>query len=326
MFDRRWMWVRLVCTMVMAIPMGSPLAADFPSRPIRIVVPFAPGGAVDLLARQVGKELSTKLGQPVIIDNKPGAGGALGTEAVVRAPADGHTLLMHSSAALTDSLLKKGDARYDLRRDLAPTSMMANGPWALVVHPSLPVKRVADLLAYARRNPGVLNYSSSGIGSSAHLAAELFQAAANLKMTHVPYSGGSQALLAVAANEVQLGFAPIGLAKSFAASGKVLALAVSSNTQTVLWPELPTIASEGLPDFHVVSWAGLFLPAKTPDGVVDTISAAVADILKEPQMRKWVQTNGLDVVANRPTEFRQQLDAEFTGLSALIRSANIVLP
>ena len=258
-------------------------AANFPDRPIKLIVPYPPGGSTDPVARLLASDLSTRLGQPVVVDNRPGAAGSIGTEAVARAAPDGYTLLLHTSVIATDPTFKK-TLPYDVKRDLAPVTLAVNGPYLLVVNPSLPVKNVAELIAYAKANPGKLNFGSAGQGSSGHLIGELFKTSAGIDMVHVPYKGGGPSITGLMGNEVQLLFDTISGSGALAENGKLRALAVTSSARSPALPNVPTINESGLKDFSVVYWLGIFAPAKTPPEIVDKLYKAFRASLDNPEV------------------------------------------
>ncbi len=299
-------------------------AADFPTKTLRIVVPYAAGGTSDIVARRIGQRLSERVGQPVIIDNRGGAGGSIGTEAVVRSDPDGHTILFHSGAVAVDPVSGK-KLNYDVQKDLEPITMAVVGPFALLVNNDLPVKSVADLVAYAKANPGKLNFGTPGVGTSIHLTTELFKAMAGIDIVHVPYKGASLALTALAGNEVQFLFDPLTTAKNLAQAGRVRALAVSTGARSGFWPELPTVADGGVKGFDLGVWYGIFVPKATPAAVADQLNREFVALLQEPAMREWLKANGLDVVANSRDEFRVRFAGEIERWGKLIREAGVKL-
>lgn len=305
-------------------PTASSAQPAFPSKTVRIVVPYAAGGTSDIIARHIGQRLGDRLGQSVIIDNRGGAGGSIGTEIVARAEPDGHTILFHSGAvAVEPSSGKK--LSYDVRTDLEPITMAVIGPFALLVNLDLPVKSVAELIAYAKANPGKLNFGTPGVGTSIHLTTELFKAMAGIDITHVPYKGAAPALTALAANEVQMAFDPLTTAKGLAEAGRVRALAVSTGRQSSFWPELPTVADGGVKGFDLGVWYGVFAPRGTPAAVADKLNQEFVATLKEPAMREWLKSKGLEVVADNRDEFRTRFASEIERWGQLIREAGVKL-
>ena len=296
--------------------------APYPDRPIRIVVPYPPGGTTDPTARLLAAELSTRLGQPVIVDNKAGAAGSIGTDAVTRAAPDGYTLLLHTSAIATDPSFKK-NTTYNVRRDLAPLMMAVTGPYLLVANPQLPVKNVAELISYAKANPGKINFGSAGQGSSGHLIGELFKQSAGISMVHVPYKGGGPSVAGLVGNEVQLVFDTVNSSGPLVADGRLRALAVSGPTRDPSLPQVPTIAESGLPDFSVVYWLGVFAPAKTPEPVLEKLHHALQGALQAPAVRERLATMGMTPDGRGTGAFARQLDADIARWKQVIETAHI---
>mgnify|MGYP006277611823 FL=1 len=304
----------------------SPAQADssFPDRPIRLIVPYPPGGSTDPAARLLAADVGPRLGQPVIVENRAGAAGGIGTEAVVRSPADGYTLLFHTSVIATDPTLKK-NAPYDVRRDLAPVTLAVTGPYLVVVNPALPVRSVADLIEYAKANPGKLNFGSAGRASSGHLIGELFKKAAGIEMVHVPYKGGGPSIVGLVANEVQLVFDTFGGSRALAETGRLRALAVTGPNRSPLMPSVPTVAESGLSDFSAVYWLGLFAPARTPQAIVDKLHAAFRQALESPAVKAKLQEQGNETQGLSPAEFARVFDADIARYRSIIDSAGIAV-
>jgi tripartite-type tricarboxylate transporter receptor subunit TctC len=295
---------------------------NYPDRPIKLVVPYPPGGSTDPVARLIAQDLQARMGQPVVVDNRPGAAGAIGTEAVARAAPDGYTILLHTSVISTDPTLKK-NAPYDVKRDLAPITLAVTGPYLVVVNNSLPVKNIAELIAYAKANPGKLFYGSAGQGSSGHLIGELFKAAAGIEMTHVPYKGGGPSITGLMGNEVQLLFDTIGGSRALAESGKLRALAVTSAQRSPVMPNVPTVSESGLKDFDAVYWLGIFAPAKTPQPIIDRLYREIKTALEDPTIKAKLLDQGNVTQALPPAEFAKVLDADIQRYRKVIESANI---
>lgn len=299
-------------------------AAAYPSRPITIVVGFAPGGPTDIIARLVANHLSKALGKPVIVENKPGGGSNIATEQVVRAAPDGYTLLVETIANATNmSVYKK--LNYDTQKDLAPIVQFMASPSVLVVNPQVPAKSLQELLALAKSQPGKLNYASTGVGGSPHLAGEMLKYRAGIDAVHIPYKGAGPALNDLLAGNVTMGFmTSLGLVPHVQA-GKLRALAVASPKRIPELPDVPTMAEAGLPDFHVLSWNGLAAPAGTPKPIIDKLNREVNKILGLPEVRKQLQSLGGDPIGGTPEEFARFVDKEIRQWGAVVKSANFSL-
>jgi tripartite-type tricarboxylate transporter receptor subunit TctC len=309
-----------------AMALSAPLAATaqeaFPTKPIRMVLPFPPGGVTDLLARALAEKLAPRLGQPVVVDNKPGAGTVLASDLVARAPADGHTLLMAASSLGTAPLLYE-KVGYDAIKSFAPVTQVASVVHVLVVNPQLPVKSVKELIAYAKANPGKLNYSSTGTGTSTHLEGELLKSMAGVYMVHIPYRGSAPALIDLVAGQVNVMFDAYGSSGPFIKSGKLRALAVTTAERSQSVPELPTMQESGLPGYEAMPWLGLMAPAGTPQTVVERLHQEVAKVLEDPEMRGKFKGWGLDIIGNTPNEFASFLQRDIQQWDKVIRGANI---
>jgi tripartite-type tricarboxylate transporter receptor subunit TctC len=299
-------------------------AASYPDKPIKLVVPYPPGGSTDPVARLLAQDIASRIGQPIVVDNRPGAAGSIGTEAVARAAPDGYTILLHTSVIATDPTLKK-NAAYDVKRDLAPVTLAVTGPYLVVVNPTLPVRNIAELIAYAKANPGKLFYGSAGQGSSGHLIGELFKQAAGIEMTHVPYKGGGPSITGLMGNEVQLLFDTLGGSRALAESGKLRALAVTSSARSPVMPNVPTVSESGLKDFQAVYWLGIFAPAKTPPPIVDKLYREIKQSLDNPEIKAKLQEQGNVAQALPPAEFAKVLDGDIQRYRTVIESAKITL-
>ena len=298
-------------------------AQGLPSdKTIRIIVPYVAGGTSDILGRMLAQSLGEKLGKTVIVENKAGAGGAIGTEATVRATPDGTTILLHSGAIATEPALKKS-LPYDVEKDLVAVTTAVKGPFALLVSNETPAKNVKELIAYAKANPAKLNFGIPGIGTSVHLASEQFKVAAGIDINHVPYKGASAALQGLLGNEVQIVVDPLATAKQLAQSGKVRALAITTGQRSELWPEMPTISEQALPGFDSSVWYGLYVPAKTSSQVVKQLNEAFVAILKSPKMMSWLSDKGLEPVADSPSEAKKWLSNDIAEWKKVVKSANI---
>ncbi|HET9339387.1 MAG TPA: tripartite tricarboxylate transporter substrate binding protein [Casimicrobiaceae bacterium] len=296
--------------------------ADWPGKPIRMIVPYPPGGGTDVVARIVNEKLSTELGQPIVIDNKGGAGGSVGTELAAKAPADGYTLLLTlSSHTINPKLYPK--LGYDVERDFIPVSLAAQIPQILVAHPSVQANTVAELVALLKANPGKYNYASVGIGSPGHIAGELFKLRTGVQMTHVPYKGGGPAVTDTMGGQVQLLFVSMPAALQFVKAGRLKALAVTSSKRSASAPEVPTIAENGGPDVVVDSWYGVLVPAKTPQPIVAKLNATLARVLQMPDVREKLFAQGAEAVSSSSAEFDALIRDELKKWDYVIREAKI---
>jgi tripartite-type tricarboxylate transporter receptor subunit TctC len=310
----------LLVALLGAAPAG--LAQNYPAAPLRIVVPFVPGGGTDILSRLIAQKLNEAWGQPVIVDNRPGAGGTVGSALVAKAPADGHTILvMPAGLAAHGSLYKS--LPYNPERDLAPVSRLASGPLVLVVHPSLPAKSVKELIALAKRHPGEINFGSAGSGTLPHLSAELFNSSSGITMVHIPYKGAGAAVTDVLAGRVPVYFMNILQSLSLIRAGRLRALGVTTPERTPIAPEIPSIAEAGLAGYDMTNWYGMLVPNKTPRDVIIRLNAEVARILKLPELRNRLADDGMTVVASTPGEFAEFFAREVAKLARVIEGAGI---
>jgi len=298
------------------------LAQPYPSKPVRLIVGLAPGGATDIMARTLVPGLSEELGQPVVVDNRPGAAGTIGAGIVAKSPPDGYTLFLASSSFTSNAVLEK-NGTYDPLRDFAPITNIASAPFLLVVRASLPVNSVRELIAYAKAHPGKLNYASSGIGSTAHLTGELLKRAAGIEMTHIVYRGAGPALADVLAGQVDLMFASIVSSLHHAKSGKLKALAVTSARRSSVVPEYPTVAEAGVPGFEMTGYFGLLAPAHTPAAIVATVHAAVQRAIKRPDFVERVAADGAEPDGCAPAELQAILERDTKKLAELMRGVNV---
>ena len=295
-------------------------AQAWPGKPVRVIVAFSAGGTTDILARNVGQHLSEKLKQPFVIDNKPGAGGNLGTEMAVRAPADGYTLIVNSVGPIAVNPTLYPKLGYNPLTDLVPIVQIADVPNVLVVHPLVPAKTVEEFVAYARANPGKLNYASTGIGTSAHLAGFIFAKRASIEATHVPYKG-ADALRDLLAGRVQFMFATIPSVMQHIVPGSLRALAVSSVKRSRSLPDVPTVAERGFPGFEAGSWFGFFAPKGTTAEVIATLNKAVNEILEVPAMEAQLIKEGADPAGGTPQQFSQFVQREFEKWRVVVRES-----
>lgn len=315
----------LVVSMMLAMgPAGSGAGAEtdrYPVKPIRMVVPFTPGGSNDLLGRVLAQKLHATWGQPVIIDNRPGGGSTIGVETVVRAVPDGYTLLLTSGGIASNVSLYK--LSFNPVKDLAPVALLAQMPYLLAVHPSVPAKSALELINLAKAQPGKLTFASSGVGTSSHLTGEMFRLQAKIDMLHIAFKGGGPAVNAVIGGEVQAVFNVITGTLPYARSGKLRALGVSTSRRIEVAPDLPTISESGLPGYEVIAWYNLFAPAGTPRPVIDKINAEINRILQQPDVRERLLTLGVVPLSGTPEALGDYLQFEITRWAKLIREAGI---
>ena len=292
------------------LPIGANAAQDgFPARPTRMIVPWPPGGSVDPFARMLSQKLPELMGQQVVVDYRPGASGNVGMELAARATADGYTVVINSLPVVVNhSLFKK--LAYDVTRDLAPVSLLADSPFVLVVHPSVPASSVKELVALAKTRPGRLNYSSAGSGTNLHIAAELFKSLAGVNLTHIPYKGGGPALASLLGNEAQLSFLGIMIVQAQQSAGRMRALAVTSPKRSAVFPDLPTIAEAGVPAYEFSAWYGVLIPAAVPRPIVSAWHAAIVKALRAPDMSERIAREGAEVIASTPAEFGAYMKTE----------------
>jgi len=298
-------------------------AADYPSRPIRFVVGFLPGGPSDTIARVVGAKLADGLGQPVIVDNRAGAGGNVSAEIVADAQPDGHTLWLGTGGPLVVAPIIGQKVRFDPDRSFAPVSKLGNSMSILAAHPSLPANNVKELIALAKAKPGEINYASSGVATANHLAAELLSSMANIKMTHVPYKGSGAALPALIGGQVKLGFGPLLPAIPHVKAGRLKALGVSGAKRSPAAPDIPTIAEQGMPGFEVNSWYGVFVPGKTPKPIVARLNKEILNVLVHPEVKDRLARDGVEAEGSTPAELDAIVKNERKVWTKVIKQANI---
>ncbi|HEY4373736.1 MAG TPA: tripartite tricarboxylate transporter substrate binding protein [Burkholderiales bacterium] len=317
---KHWLGSTLAGLAAMAA-LPAAFAQAYPSRPVHIVVPYAPGGGADILARAIGQKLSTIWGQAVIVENRAGAGSSIGTAYVAKMPADGYTLLMASPSHSINQTLYK-NLTFDAIKDFAPIVLAASGPLVVVVNPANPAKSIADFIAQARAKPGAVSYASAGIGSSPHLAGELFQMMAKVKMLHTPYKGTGPALTDVMGKQADSMFAPVPAIVELLKGGQLRALGVTSLQPFSALPKVPPIAND-LPGYEVLQWWGLAAPAGTPAAIITKVNADVAAVLRSPDMRKAFDTMGADPGGQPPAQFAKLITDEVTKWAEVIKAANV---
>ena len=298
-------------------------AQPYPSRPVRFIVPYTPGGLGDTFARAVGEGLARRLGQPVVIDNRPGASQAIGAEATAKAPPDGHTIFMGTQSGLVLNAAAKKKLPFDPLRDFAPVSMLFATPLYLVVHPSVPANSVQELLGLARASPGKLAFASIGSGTSQHLAGEMLRTRAKVDIVHVPYKGSAPAITDLLSGQVNMMFEGGVSSLPHVRSGKLRALATTGRRRTEAMPELPTMAEAGVADFDITVWFGLVAPANTPREIVERLNREVGEILRSAQLKEKFEPAGIDITPSTPEELASRIRADLPYYGRLMREAGI---
>jgi tripartite-type tricarboxylate transporter receptor subunit TctC len=313
-----------VCASLLGASTLNLYAADsYPSRPIRLIIPFASGASNDIVARIIAPRLSDALGQSVVVDNRPGAGGVVGAELVAQAQPAGHTLLMGSPGPLIVNPLLLPKLSYAPTRDFAPVTLVSVVPTILLVNPNLPAKSVKELIGLARSKPGQLNYASAGTGSVPHLSAELFKLLAKIDLVHVPYKGSGPAITDLLGGQVSLFFDNMASALPYVKSGRLRGLAITTTKRSDQLPNLPTMIEAGVPGYESTSWNGLVMPAKTPKAVIDRFYSALAQVLQTPDVRERIVALGAEVSGITPAEFASFMEKETQKWARVVREANI---
>jgi tripartite-type tricarboxylate transporter receptor subunit TctC len=313
----------LCATLLPGIPAHAGDNGPWPSRPIRLVLPFPPGGGTDTLARIMAPRMNELLGQPIVVDNRAGAAGNIATDIVAKADPDGYTVLMGFNTALTMNPSLYKNLPFDVQRDFKPVTLLATAQYVLVVNSSLPVHSVKELIALAKSKPGQLNYSSSGPGSPLHLAGELFKARTGTDITHIPYKGGGPATIGLLSGQAQLMFGSVSAVMPHVKEGKLRALAVTGLKRSDVAPDLPTLDQSGLPGFNVTSWYGLLVPRGTPDAIVTNLAAAAQKVVQMPEVREAMAKQGLELSIDTPQEFAGLIKTETATWADLIHKMNI---
>jgi tripartite-type tricarboxylate transporter receptor subunit TctC len=293
----------------------------YPDKPIRLVVPYPPGGFTDILGRQLATQLQTRLGQNVIVDNKGGGGSTIGSAMVARAPADGYTLLLVAPDLAINESLMASRLSYDARKDFSPVIRAAWSPMVLVAHPSVPAKNVSEFLALAKARPGKINFASGGIGTGAHLALELFKTRAGVDLTHVPYKGNGPATSDLLGGQVSAMFLQYAVAKPHVASGKLVMLATPSGKRSLAIPDVPTIAESGLPGFDVEPWFGIVAPAGTPAVIVNRLNAEISKIMQQNDVKDMLAGVGAAPSVSTPQEFGKFIDSEISRWAEVVKAS-----
>jgi tripartite-type tricarboxylate transporter receptor subunit TctC len=315
----------LVLLPILAIvPLAGAQPQDFPSRPVRFIVPYAAGGSGDLLARLLGTKLASLWGQQVVVDNRAGGGGLIGTEFAARSEPDGYTLYLATDGPLTIAATLYKRVPYDWKRDFAPVSMMAMGYQVLIVKPSLPAKNLQELVALARQKPGALNYASIGIGSAPHLGAELFKSVAGVDITHVPYRGSSaQAITALLAGDVDMFLVGTSTAVPHIQSGALRGLAVTAKNRVDGLPDVPTFAEAGLPGVDVSLWFAVLVPGGTPSAIIRKLNADIVQVVAEPEFKQALKARGFEAVSSTPEQLAAFMDKDYVKFRNLIQTLGL---
>jgi len=320
----RWLMIACTCS---AIALANELAAAadvYPAKLVKIVVPFAAGGSTDLLTRSVAQQLNEAWKRPVVVENRAGGGGIVGSEYVVKSPPDGYVLLLGTNTTHAAAATLYAKLPYDLRRDFAPITEIASIPLILSVHPSIPVKSVKELVALAKAQPGQLNFGG-GTGAAAHMAMALFESMAKIDMVHVPYKGSGPAMIDLLGGHLSLGFDAVMTTLPYAQTGRLRMLAVSSLKRSAVAPQVPTMAESGYPGYEAILWFGLFAPAGTPADIVKKINEETGRSVATPRMRELLASQGLEIVASSPAEFTARVDREIVKWRKVILDAGIKL-
>jgi tripartite-type tricarboxylate transporter receptor subunit TctC len=314
--------VSFACALGSLCASGIVTAQTYPNRSVNIVIGFPPGGAIDTIARVMAPKMSADLGQPVVIENKAGAGGVIGMQSVARAEPDGYTVFMGTMGnfSITPALVK--DLPYNVAKDFAPVTQVASSGFMLYVSAALPIKTVAELIAYAKANPGKTNFSSSGNGGLPHMAAEMFASTAGIKMTHIPYKGSAPSVNDLIAGQVQLTFEAVAIGLPHVKSGKLRAVATTGLQRLDVLPDVPTVA-ETIAGFNVTNWFGMAVPAKTSSERIARLNQSVVKALQDPDVKKTLASLGVNPVGDSPTEFGAYIQSEFVRWQKVINDANI---
>jgi len=314
----------IVVTLLIGVGVQPLIADEYPTRPIRMIVPFPPGGGNDLLARSISQPLSQAIGQSVVVDNRGGAGGQIGATLAAAAAPDGYTIFLGSIGNLTFLPVLQSKLQYEPVRDFAPVTLLATSPFILVINPAVPARSVKELLALAKAQPGKLNYGSAGPGSSLHMTGELFKLESGADITHVPYKGTAPALIDLLSGQVQMLFSTMPSVVPHVKSGKLRGLGVSSVKRSEAVPDVPTIA-EAVPGFEVLNWQGIVVPKKTPDAIIQKLNRALLEALKSPETIKALANQGLDAAGGTPEQFGALIKSEIDKYGKVAKAANLRL-
>lgn len=309
--------------LALALGAGVAFAQDYPNKPIRLIVPFAPGGVTDTSARAVAEALGARLGQPVVVENKPGASGNIGTAQVAQAAPDGYTLVLGFDGTMVINPHVFPNMPFNTLRDLAPVTKLGDAALLLVAHPTVPAKSLAEFMAYAKSKPGPHPYGTSGTGGTPHLAGELMKQRTGINLEHIPYKGGGQAMIDVLGGQIPLVFTAIASAQQHVKSGKVVALGVPSRKRSAALPDVPTFIESGIPNFEATSWVGIFAPARTPRPIIDKLQREIAAVLQTDKVKERYAVLGIEPVGNTPEQFTEQIRADLARWGEVVKAANI---
>ncbi|KPU97937.1 LacI family transcriptional regulator [Variovorax paradoxus] len=314
----------LAAALPLALAMG-PAAAqqDYPNKPIRLIVPFTPGGVTDTGARVVADKLGARLGQSVVVDNRPGASGNIGTQMVATAAPDGYTLLLGFDGTLVINPHVYAKVPFDTLKDFVPVSKIGDAVLIIVVHPSVPAKTLSELVAYSKTNPGGVSYGSAGTGSTPHLAGELLKARTGANFVHVPYKGGGQSMTDLVGGSLPMLYTAVAGAYPFVQKGQIRPIAVSSAQRLASLPEVPTVAESGVPGFESSSWIGILAPAKTPQPIVERLQRELHAVVQSPEVRERLASLGISALGNTPAEFGQQIRADLAKYDQIVKAAKV---
>ncbi|UZE50102.1 tripartite tricarboxylate transporter substrate binding protein [Rhodopseudomonas sp. P2A-2r] len=314
----RWLYATVIALIALGVHQDVG-AQTYPSRPITLIIPFAPGGSTSIVGRVIADKMTESLGEKVVVDNRPGAGGAVGTRAVARSAPDGYTIGLGYTGTLAIAPTLTSKAGYDPRKDFAPIGLIGNSPNSLVVHPSFPAKTLAELIAYAKANPGTVNFGSAGAGTASHITGEYFSRAAGIVLVHVPYKGTGPALVDLLGGHIPMAFAPIPAAHANISGGQLRALAVTSATRASLLPDVPTIAESGLPDFDAALYYGLIAPAGTPRPIIERLNRELRNALTSDDVKKRLAQDGTDATPGTPEDYAAFIDRDETKWSQIVK-------
>jgi len=301
---------------------GATLALDYPSRPVTIIVPFPAGGPLDVEARLIAKSLAPRLGQPVVVDNRPGAAGGIGTRLAARAAPDGHTLLLGAKYLVLEPALR-GNVGWDPERDFAPVTLISQTPFLLVVPATLAVKNISELIEYAREHPGRLTFGSAGLGTGPHLLGEILKASAHVDLVHVPYKGSAPAVVDLVGGQISMAFVGTTAGVPLVRSGKLRALVVTAPHRLDVLPDVPTVAQAGLAGLEFEAWLGMLVPAKTPEEIVTRLNAEIVAIVKSAEFTRAIESTGGAVIPGSPQEFAQRMRTDAASIAAFLKASNL---